>query len=250
VGSGQGNVGFTCTNGCAGSGTGQIATSIPIPYSIVSLNGSGDNPLDIWQTGGAVDEIWQAVNGGSGTWSGTFGGGASLSTFTGVFPSGYGRSATSISEVATMITEADVASGSINHALSINLTDCNGWTAPATRGDSSCNGTTLPGTTAAPLGTFFRFPSSVNCASYNSNALETMVCHAVQTYGMVSVDYAGAYQINAEQTPDLCGCSATSDWTAEGESGTDPLTTASNGGAEYSVLAGLPWSSLQALVYP
>jgi hypothetical protein len=236
VPSSQGNVGFTCTNGCAGTGAGQIATSIPIPYSIVALNGSGDNPLDIWQTGGAVDEIWQAVNGGSGTWSGTFGGGAPLSTFTGVFANGYGRTATSISDVATMVTEADVYHGAIDHALSINLTDCDGWTAPATRGDGSC---TFSG--AAPLGTWWRFSSSVNCPSYNANPFEEMVCYAVQTYGMVSVDYAGAYQINSEQA---------SDWAAEGYSGTDPITASWDGDAEYSVLEGLPWSQLQALVYP
>ena len=151
VPSSQGNVGFTCTNGCAGTGAGQIATSIPIPYSIVALDGSSDNPLDIWQTGGAVDEIWQAVNGGSGTWSGTWGGGAPLSTFTGVFPNGYGRTATSISEVATMVTEADVNNGAI--AMRCRSTSPTATVGrPPPPGDDSC---TFSG--AAPLGTLFRF---------------------------------------------------------------------------------------------
>ena len=135
-----------------------------------------------------------------------------------------------------MVTEADVYHGAINHALSINLTWCNGYAAPATRGDGAC---THSG--SAPLGTWFRFSPSVNCALYNSNPYENMVCHAVQTYGIISVDYSGAYQINQEDP---------ADWTQMGYTGTDPITTSWGGKQEYNVIEGLPWTQLQALVYP
>ena len=68
-----------------------------------------------------------------------------------------GRSATSLSEIATMVTEADVASGSINHALSINISDCNGWVLPATRGDCGSD----PGQPAE--GQWFRFAPGTTC---------------------------------------------------------------------------------------
>ena len=44
-----------------------------------------------------------------------------------------------------------------------------------------------------------------------------MVFKAIQTYGMVVTDYAGAVMLEAEQP---------SDWAAEGNSGTDPIRPA------------------------
>jgi len=42
----------------------------------------------------------------------------------------------------------------------------------------------------------------------------------------------------------------TSDWAAEGNSGTDPITTSWEGDAEYQVVANLPWADLQAIDPP
>jgi hypothetical protein len=228
----QADVGYS--GGGEGSNAGAIPSELPIPYNIVHLNGSGDNPLNVWQTNGVLVEIWQAVNGGSGTWRGSWGGAGQVSTFTGVFPNGYGRSATSISEIATMVTEADVYHGAINHALSINLTWCDGFIAPATRGDPACGSGG-----AAPLGTWFRFAPGTTCNC--TNPYSTLVFNAIKTYGMVSVDYSGAYQINSEDP---------SDWAAEGYSGQDPITASWNGLQEYSVLEDLPWASLQVVNPP
>ena len=129
----QPDVSFSQTpsaDGCAagpfvGTDPGDIPTEAPIP-SFAALNGSGDNPLDVWSTAG-VYEIWQANQLSSSAWEGCYGGYGPMSTFTGVFAGNKGRTATSISDVATMVTEADVASGSINHAISIQITDGNGW---------------------------------------------------------------------------------------------------------------------------
>jgi hypothetical protein len=67
------------------------------------------------------------------------------------------------------------------------------------------------------------------------------VFNAIKTYGMVSVDYSGAYQINSEDP---------SDWAAEGYSGQDPITASWNGLQEYNVLEDLPWASLQVVNPP
>lgn len=112
--------------------------------------------------------------------------------------------------------------------------NCNTYVYPANRGDCSSH----PGQPSE--GTFFRFPSSVNCSG-QANQFADMVCTAIQNYGMVVIDQGGAVQLNAEQP---------SDWTAEGNTGTDPITTSWGGAQEYQVVANLPWSQLQAIDPP
>jgi hypothetical protein len=68
-----------------------------------------------------------------------------------------------------------------------------------------------------------------------------MVFKAIQTYGMVVVDQAGAVMIEAEQA---------SDGAAEGNTGTNPITASWDGLEEYEVVHNLPWSSLQAVDPP
>jgi len=217
-----------------GTAPGYIPSEVPIP-SFAALNGSGDNPLDIWSVNNLY-EIWQANQLSASAWEGCYGGSGAMATFTGIFANNRGRSATSISEVATMVTEADVASGSINHALSINITDCNGWILPATRGDCGND----PGEPAE--GQWFRFAPGTVCTSAECpTPYARMVFKAISTYGMVVMDQSGAYQINQE---------AQADWANEGEPGTDPITASWDGQQEYSVISGLPWSDLQVISYP
>jgi hypothetical protein len=252
----QADVSFSQTPNCGagpfvGTDPGYVPSEVPIP-SFAALNGSSDNPLDIWSTN-ALYEIWQANQLSPTSWEGCYGGSGAMSTFTGIFANNRGRSATSISEIATMVTEADVASGSINHALSINITDCNGWILPATRGDCGND----PGEPAE--GQWFRFAPGTVCSPSQCNSpYARMVFNAISTYGMVVMDQSGAYQINQE---------AQADWANEGELGTDPITqswctyTATgalgwNGNSctttaeqEYGVIANLPWGDLQVLNY-
>ena len=233
------NVTFAQTPNCGagpfvGTEPGYVPTELPIP-SFAALNGSGDNPLDIWSTAG-VYEIWQANQLSSSAWEGCYGGYGAMNTFTGVFAGNKGRTATSISDVATMVSEADVASGSIDHAISVQITDCNGWVLPATRGDCGSD----PGQPAE--GQWFRFAPGTICTSAECNSpYATMVFKAISTYGMVVSDQGGAYQINQE---------AQADWANEGEPGTDPITASWDGQQEYSVIANLPWSQLQAVAPP
>ena len=83
---------------------------------------------------------------------------------------------------------------------------------------------------------------ATTCApSQCSTPFAQMVFKAIQTYGMVVVDQAGAVMIEAEQP---------SDWAAEGNTGTNPITASWDGLEEYQVVANLPWSSLQAVDPP
>jgi hypothetical protein len=58
---------------------------------------------------------------------------------------------------------------------------------------------------------------------------------------MVVVDQGGAVALEADQT---------GVWSAEGNSGTDPITASIDGLQGYQVVASLPWQDLQAIDTP
>ena len=113
--------------------TADTGTEVPIP-SYAALNGSADDPLMIYQPStGTGWEFWQVQSNPDGSYSACWGGKLDMSTSSGVFPDPFGLSATGISYLGTMITEADVASGSINHAIAVAIPGCYGYVYPADR---------------------------------------------------------------------------------------------------------------------
>jgi hypothetical protein len=214
----------------------QTGTEVPIP-PYVALNGSSDSPLVIYQPStGSEWEFWQAKQLSARNYSACWGGKLSLATSEGVFPSPYGLSATGISYLDTTITEADVESGSIDHAIAVILPHCNYFVFPADRTDCGSD-------SGQPAeGQWFRFAPGTTCSPAQcSTPFAQMVFKAIQTYGMVVVDQGGAVMIEAEQQ---------SDWGAEGNPGTDPITASWDGLPEFQVVANLPWPSLQAVDPP
>lgn len=207
---------------------------IPIP-SYAYLNGSSDNPLVIYQPSTMTDwELWRAQKNSNGTYSACWGGKLDMASSTGVFPSPYGLSATGISYLATTITEADIASGHIDHAIAIDLPRCNESVYPADRHDCGSD----PGQPAE--GQWFRLPANLPMPG-GLTPFAQMVFRALQRYGAVVTDFAGGVMVEAEQRID---------WGEEGYSGTDPITASWDGLPAYKVLASLPWSSLQAVDPP
>jgi hypothetical protein len=91
-----------------------------------------------------------------------------------------------------------------------------------------------------PEGQWYRFAPGTTMPS-GLTPFGQMVFKAIQTYGMVVTDQAGGVMMVAEQA---------SDWTAEGNSGTNPMTASWAGQQEYQVVASLPWSHLQAVDPP
>jgi hypothetical protein len=205
---------------------------VPIPAG-ATTTGSGDSPLIIDQPSSHTEwELWQAQPAGGGDWSACWGGKLDTATSDGTFPSPYGLSASGISYLATTITEADVASGSIKHAIAVQLAGCTApQIAPADRNDCSTN----PG--QAPYGTWYRFPAELVMPS-GLQPFARMVFRALQRYGMVVTDQAGAVMLVAEDS---------TDWTAQGHTGTDPITASWGGDQEYQVVADLPWNKLQVV---
>ncbi len=207
---------------------------IPIP-AFTALNGSSDDPLVVYQPSSGDDwELWRTAKQTSASYSACWGGELNVKNSTGVFPPPYGLSATGISYLATAITEADVQSGAIDHALALQIPSCNGYVYPADRGDCGTNGG------QPPEGQWFRLPSDLPMPS-GLPRFAQLVFHALQNFGAVVTDQAGGVMIVAEQP---------SDWTAEAGTGTDPITKSWDHLPEYKVVAGLPWADLQAVVPP
>ncbi len=210
-------------------------TEIPIPPGVTTM-GVDDSPLVIYQPSTGTDwELWKAVQNSDGSWSACWGGKLDTATSDGVFPSNYGLSASGISYLATTITEADIASGSIDHAIAVDLPVCDSpEAAPADRTDCGSN----PG--QPHEGTWYRFPASLSMPE-GLTPFGQMVFKAIQDYGMVVVDQAGAVMLQAEDT---------SDWTAQGHTGPNPILQSWDGEAEYQVVANLPWNDLEAISAP
>ncbi len=230
VPSGQADVPVSVKSGCTNF-TSATGTEVPIPSNAVAGSGS-DRDLIIYQPSSSTEwEFWEASNSG-GSWSACWGGKLSnLATSSGVFPGTSGLAASGISYLGTGIREADVQSGAIDHTIAVQVVSCNGFTAPAVRGDCGSNS----GQVAE--GSWLRFPSSLAMPS-GLTPFAQMVFKAIQNYGMVVTDQSGSVGLPAE---------ASGDWAAEGNSGTDPITTSWAGQPEYSVLNGMPWSQLEVL---
>lgn len=231
VPAGAPNYPVTVRSGC-GNFLGSTGNEIPVP-SYVKLNGSGDNPLGLYDP--STDQMWEFWQfGDSGGYQACWGGEAPLTTTDGVFPANYGLSATGISYLATSITENDVASGVINHAIAVDLPpNCAPYIFPADRGD--CYGSNQP-----HEGQWFRFAPGTAMPN-GLTPFAQMVFRAVITYGMVVTDQAGAVMIQAEQD---------ADWAAQGHSGPAPLGASWQGQQEYQVVANLPWQDLQVVDPP
>jgi hypothetical protein len=214
-------------------GTGRRA---PIP-NYAATGSSTDAPLIIYQPSSGYEwEYWQAAKTASG-WSACWGGRLRMTTSDGVFPFPYGLSASGISYLATEITEADVASGSIKHAISMGILNCNwphypAYVYPADRTDCGTH-------VGQPSeGQWLRFPPSLAMPS-GLTPFGRMVYRAIQDYGVVITDQSGDVTLYAEDP---------SDWVAEGNKGVDPITKSWDGQQEYQVVANLPWAQLQTLV--
>lgn len=208
-------------------------TEIPIPSGAYNSRTSDDFMIVTRTATGDDWELWRATD-ASGRWSACWGGRLNQVSSTGVYPAPFGMSASGISYLATTITEADVASGQIHHAIAMQVVDCNGSVAPADRTDCGSS-------TGAPSeGTWFRLPAGTPMPA-GLTPLARMVFSALQTYGAVVVDHAGAVMIEAENSRD---------WAFEGNAGIDPITLAFAGEPQYEVLDGIPWGQLQVIDPP
>ncbi|HET6874448.1 MAG TPA: hypothetical protein VFH70_06695 [Acidimicrobiales bacterium] len=226
-------------SGCYGSFLATLGPGVPIPPGAYNSNTSDEWMIVSQPSTGQAWELWKATQ-TNGQWSACWGGGLNTLTSTGVFPAPFGASATGISYLATTITEDDVASGQIDHAIALQIPKCNNYVAPADRTDCKTGmaGGSTPGT--PPEGTWFRLPATTPMPA-GLTPFAQMVFQALKTYGAVVTDHAGAVMTEAENS---------NDWAFEGHIGTDPITTAFAGKLQWNVFNGMPWSQLQVINPP
>lgn len=102
--------------------------------------------------------------------------------------------ATSLPNAAGEVTEADVQSGAIDHAIGVSIIYANsGYVWPAQRGDGWANSHPV-----VKEGERFFLPASTDCPAVMAHPLGVMVCEALKTYGGVIWDKAGAVSFRVE----------------------------------------------------
>jgi hypothetical protein len=120
---------------------------------------------------------------------------------------GGGGTAAGFSTLAGLITAPELASGTINHALAINLPCTNGVVYPAEQANgfpcSKEQGQTNPGS-AAPLGTLLQLNmTDSQIASSGAPAWEQTIMTAMAHYGMYVNDTDGIGNIELEAESDV-----------------------------------------------
>jgi hypothetical protein len=223
--------------------TGNTGGHVPIPTAAQSLSSGTDLPLVIFQPAAdKVWEVWEADYTGGAWTAGNAGVITGATDSLGVFTDGSGVAASGISYGALIITQADVASGTIAHAVALYLSnnESTQYWPPAARADSGA--TSVAGQVAE--GMWFRFPTSMSMPS-GLAPLAQMIFTAIQTYGCVLHDRSDGSYFAAEDT---------ATWASGGGTGTDPITTACTVAGtvkpDYSVVANIPISSLVQIVPP
>jgi hypothetical protein len=116
-------------------------------------------------------------------------------TGSGIYPRGISARGSGFGLGAGLITAADIAAGSINHALifSYPSTKAGGPVSPATESDGR---TTTAG--AIPEGARLQLDPNLDLNSLGLTPWQKMVAHALQRYGMILGDTGGGVSLYAQ----------------------------------------------------
>lgn len=216
------------------TGAGGVFTSVPIPWDAKPAPGN-DKHFTIWEedTDQAWD-FWKLQKTPSG-WQACWGGRIDhLSTNRGYFPNGFGASASGTLIAAGAIRISEVRAGRIDHAIALNLRSYGSWkqfSYPAQRSDGYSGGGPII------MGTRFRLPATIDVTRLGLSPIGVMVARAAQQYGFIVTDKGGVVSIAAQSGAMI----------AAQNGGVEPWVALLGRSKSYNVLAGFPWSRLQAL---
>ena len=210
-------------------------SQVPMPADALTSPGS-DAGITIYSPSlDKVWEFWKAYKRADG-WAACWGGRMDnvSTTPNPYFLNGFGATATGMLNAGGAVSMADVAKGSIDHVIALNLYEpamWNNFSWPAQRSDgfSSALG-------AIPEGTRLRLDPSINVDALQLHPVAKMIAKAAQKYGMVVVDKAGCVAIIAESPVGV-----------QAKTGTDPWPSLLGGTPDYAVLQNFPWSKMQAM---
>jgi len=188
-------------------------------------------------------DFWRAQQDANGHWSACWGGKIEhYSTNPGIFTNPLGASASGLPFGAYLIRADELRRGHIDHAINLETvrTQANCFSWPATRDDGNTPGADIP-----CEGQRFRLDPTFNVNTLIDPAART-IARAMQQYGLVLTDTAGALVTQAEDPRPL----------EAGNGGVDPynqLFDPTGTGiipeslSRYLVLVGIPLNRLQAL---
>ncbi len=210
----------------------QDVSAVPIPAGAQAAKGT-DEDMVVWQpSSGHEWELWRAQQEG-GQWTACWGGEfQDAYTSEGVLPEPLGISAAGLSILAGQIHLEELQQGTIDHALEVTMPDtaAAGFVWPANRTDG-----TSDDAYSIPEGTRFRLKPSVNLSSLHLNPAALEIATAVQRYGMIVADTAGAVALEAQDPTPLI---------REGKP--NPYEKLLSGGP-YEALNAVPWADLEVV---
>jgi hypothetical protein len=210
----------------------QDVNAVPIPANAQAAQGT-DEDMIIWQPStGHEWELWRAQREGS-QWTACWGGELQdARTSDGVFPAPLGVSASGLSILAGQIHLEELQQGEVRHALMVSLPETtSGFVWPANRTDGESHGAY-----AIQEGTRLRLRSSLNLGSLHLNPVALAVATAVQRYGMIVSDTAGAVALTAQDPSP-----------AMREGRPNPYLALGSGSDFYDALDAIPWSELEVV---
>jgi hypothetical protein len=169
--------------------------AVPIPAGAHPAPGS-DAHMVVYQP--SSDTLWEfwAMYQGSGGWHASWGGKMEhVSSNPGYFDGTWGGTATSLALLGGLIRPDELAAGHIDHALAVAIPEAkqNSVVWPAQRGDGVATGAH-----AIPEGTRFRIDPDFDLDSISLAPAARVIAEAIQRYGMIVRDQAGAVVLYAE----------------------------------------------------
>lgn len=215
-------------------GPGGHFTGVPIPAGAVPSPGT-DKALSVYSPeSDQLWEFWVTTQSGSG-WTACWGGRIDdVSSSLGFFNGSFGATATGLASTGGMVRLADIRSGSIEHAMSLAITNPRVFTElswPAQRSDGFDHHPD-----SVPEGTRLRLDPSIDVRSIGLHPVAEMIALAAQKYGFIVVDKAGAVAVIAESgAPE------------EAATGQDPWSAILGATPDWQVMGNFPWDALQAL---
>lgn len=191
-------VGWNCQNKYKGWDTefNRIMQNVRIPADMLP-DPSSDGTVSIYNPdANDVVELWQARK-VDGQWQACWGGRiTNADESLGVFPNGYGASASGLALWAGTIRAQEFLNGRIDHVISLGIprTKAGSISWPANRTDGGTSGTQLS------IGQMLRLPASLDLDSMTMSPAAKTIAKAAQEYGIIITDTSGSVTFSGENS--------------------------------------------------
>lgn len=215
--------------------------NVPTPAGMVVSQGTDESVAIYQPSTDTYWDFWRAQQNASGQWSACWGGKIdNYSTNPGIFTNPLGASASGLPFGAFLIRAGELQRGHIDHAINFETirTQANCFSWPATRDDGNTAGADIP-----CEGQRFRLDPTFNVNTLLNPAART-IARAMQQYGLILTDTAGALVTQAEDPRPLEAADGGVD---PYNQLFDPTGLLPESLSRYLVLAGIPIDRLQAL---